>query len=113
MADGGFSSGFSSGFDLFDPQVTELSVTIVADSLHATVERLYGYSVAEDAGSTAVVNLRAGSVSGQIVAGPLGFSASESKLVMLEKNVFWEFPGGCYVEEVSGSVHGVFHVRNV
>jgi hypothetical protein len=113
MADGAYSSAYSSAYDLFDPQVTDLSVTIVADSLHATVERLFGYSVAEDAGSTAVVNLRAGSVSGQIVVGPLSFAANESKIAMLEKNVFWEFPGGLHMEEVSGSVHGVFHVRNV
>jgi hypothetical protein len=113
MVDGGFSSGFSSGFSLGDPQTTNTTVTMVADSLHGTVERLFGYSIAEDSGSAAVVKLRAGSVSGKVIVGPLNFAADEPKLVMLEKNNFWEFPGGCYAEEVSGSVHGVFHVRNV
>ena len=110
--DGPFSSAFSTAFHLGNPQTTAATATIIADTLHTAAERIYGYSIAEDKGAAAVVNLRAGSVSGQIVR-RLQFSADQSFNVPVRRDVFLEFPGGCYVEEVSGSVHGVLFVNRV
>ncbi len=81
--------------------------TVTVDTNHATVQRLFGFLFADDTGAVASVNLRAGSVSGQIVVGPIEIASGGHKMEVLSKAVFWEFPGGCFVEEVSGSVEGV------
>ena len=83
--------------------------TITVDSTHADVQRCYGFSITEDSSAAAVVNLRSGSASGQIVVGPINLAADEFALIVLPKAVSWEFPGGCHVEEVSGSVEGILY----
>lgn len=80
--------------------------TITVDSLHADVERCFGFNIWEDSSGAAVVELRAGSVTGTVVR-RFHLAADESISMVLPKAVFLEFPGGCYVKEVSGSVAGV------
>ncbi len=82
--------------------------TITVDTTH-TAERVFGFSITEDSSADASFNLRAGSASGQIVVGPIELAADESALIVLPKAVYWSFPGGCHVEEVSGSVVGEFY----
>ncbi len=82
--------------------------TITMDTTH-TATRVFGFSITEDSGADASFNLRAGSASGQIVVGPIGLAAGEPALIVLPKAVFWEFPGGCHVEEVTGSMVGEFY----
>ena len=83
--------------------------TVTPDSTHTAVERCFGFSLTEDSSAAASVNLRALSASGQIVVGPINLAADESAVIVLPKAVFWEFPGGCHVEEVSGSVAGILY----
>ena len=79
--------------------------TIVPDSLH-TVERCFGFCLSEDSSAAASITLRAGAAGGTIVVGPINLAADESAVIVLPKAVFWEFPGGCYVKEESGSIAG-------
>ena len=81
--------------------------TITVNSLH-TPERVYGFSIQEDSSAAAAVELRAGSATGTIVQ-YLNLAADQTGTIVLPKAVFWEFPGGCYVKEVSGSVAGVLY----
>ena len=84
------------------------TTTITTDSLHSDVERVYGYNVWEDAAAAAVVELRAGSATGQIVV-RIQLASGASDTEVLDKAVFWEFPGGCYVKEDTGSFEGVLY----
>ncbi len=80
--------------------------TITVDANHTAVERCYGFSITEDSSSTAVVTLRQGASDGKVVVGPINLVADEFALIVLPKAVFWEFPGGCWVNEENGSVEG-------
>lgn len=81
---------------------------ITPDSKHAAVERLYGFTISDDSSAAAVVNLREGSASGTIVM-PLNIPADGTAAMMFGKATYLEFPGGCYVEEVSGSIEGALY----
>ncbi len=84
--------------------------TITVDANHTAVERCYGFSITEDSSGTASITLRSGGVvGGKVVVGPINFAADESAVIVLPKAVFWEFPGGCYVKEDSGSIEGVLY----
>ena len=83
--------------------------TVTVDVNHPAVERCFGFSFSDDTGAVASVNLRAGAVGGQIVVGPIEIASGGSEMYVLDKAVFWEFPGGCFVEEVSGSVEGILY----
>jgi len=81
------------------------TTTITPDSLH-TPERVYGFCLSEDSSAAASITFRAGGSSGDIVVGPINLAADESAAIVLPKAVFWEFPGGVYVKEESGSIAG-------
>lgn len=81
------------------------TTTITPDSLHAT-ERVVGWTLSEDSSAAASVTFRAGSAGGTVVVGPINLAADESAHIVLPKAVFYEFPGGCYVKEESGSIAG-------
>ncbi len=83
--------------------------TISENSNHTAVERCYGFSITEDSAGTASITLRAGASGGKVIVGPINFAASESAIIILPKTVFWEFVGGCYVKEESGSIEGVLY----
>ncbi len=83
--------------------------TVTPDANHTSVERLYGFSLTEDSSGVATVTFREGAADGTIVIGPVNLAADESALIVLPKAVFWEFPGGCWVNEESGSVSGVLY----
>ena len=87
-----------------------LTKTVVPDSTHTGTERVFGFSFQEDSSAAAAIELRSGSVTGQIVVF-LNLAADETATIVLPKAVFWEFPGGCHVKEVSGSVAGVLYHR--
>ncbi len=87
-------------------------VTITGDANHATVERLAGFSLKEDASAAAFIRLRVATVSGQIVW-EQSFGAGESRSIVFDKNDFVSTPGGVYVQEASGSVEGVLFDRSV
>jgi hypothetical protein len=80
--------------------------TITANSNHATVERLSGFSIRENAGTPAVasLNLRKLSVSGQILF-VLELAANESASIMIPEAVSSE--GGVYVQVIGGAIEGV------
>ncbi len=83
--------------------------TITVDGNHTAVERCYGFSITEDSSGTAIVTLREGAADGKVVVGPLNFAADEIKMIVLPKAVFFEFPGGCWDNEDSGSVEGILY----
>ncbi len=83
--------------------------TVTVGTNHSAVERCVGFLFADDTGAVASVNLRSGAVGGQIVVGPIEIASGGSEMYVLGKNVFWEMVGGCYVEEVSGSVEGILY----
>ena len=86
-----------------------LTKTVVPDSTHSDTDRVYGFSFQEDSGTAAAkIEFRSGSATGQIVEF-LNLAISETATIVLPKAVFWEFPGGCHVKEVSGSVAGVLY----
>jgi hypothetical protein len=87
-----------------------LTKTIVPDSTHTDTDVVFGFSIQEDSSATAAVELRSGSATGQIVVF-LNLAVDETATIVLPKAVFWEFPGGCHVKEVSGSVAGVLYHR--
>lgn len=78
---------------------------ITPDALHTAVQRCYGFSIQEDSSGAAVVKLRHLSATGTTVVF-LNLAADETANIVLPKGVWYEFPGGCWVEEVSGSVTG-------
>lgn len=78
--------------------------TITPDANHAGIDRIGGFSIEEDAGSTASIVIRKGSVSGQPVFF-INLAANETATLVLDKTMPCE--GGAYVEEVSGSITGV------
>jgi hypothetical protein len=82
--------------------------TVTVNALHTAVQRCYGFSFQEDSSGAAVVEFRALSATGQIVA-YLNLAADETATIVLPKAVYWEFPGGLWVKEVSGSVAGVLY----
>ena len=84
------------------------TTTITPDSLHS-VERLYGFCLSEDSSAAASITFRAGAAGGTVVIGPINLAADESAVIALPKGTFWEFPGGCYVKEESGSIAGQLH----
>jgi len=81
---------------------------VTPDSLHSSVERLYGFNFIEDSGSAAYITLREGSSSGTVVK-HLNIPANGTVDMALGKGTYWEFPGGCYVNEESGSVAGTLY----
>jgi hypothetical protein len=85
-----------------------LTKAITPDALHAEVQRCYGFSIQEDASAAAVIELRELSATGQAVT-YLNLAADETANFVLPKGVWLEFPGGCWVKEVSGSVTGVLY----
>ncbi len=85
-----------------------LTQTITVNTTHSSVERCFGFSIQEDSSAAAKIELRAGSVSGQIVVF-LNLTADETATIVLPKPVHLAFPGGCWVKEVSGSVKGVLY----
>ena len=80
--------------------------TVVPNALHTETDRVFGFSFQEDASAAAEIELRAGSITGQIVV-YLNLAADETATIVLPKAVFYEFPGTCYVKEVTGSVSSV------
>ena len=82
--------------------------TITVNANHTAVERLLGFSVQEDSSAAAVVELREAVVGGTVVT-YLNLAADETATIVFSKPVYLEFPGGCYVKEVSGSVSGVLY----
>ena len=87
-----------------------LTKTVTVNSLHSDTDVVFGFSFQEDSSAAAAVELRALSATGQIVVF-LNLAADETATIVLPKAVFWEFPGGCWVKEVSGSVAGVLYHR--
>ena len=83
--------------------------TIVPGSLHTETDRVFGFSLTEDSSAAASVTFRAGAADGDVVIGPINLAADESALIVLGKATFWEFPGGCWVKEESGSIEGVLY----
>jgi len=83
--------------------------TITVDANHAAVNHCYGWCLSEDSGATAEVTLRAGADDGKVIVGPIHLAADETAVIVLPKAVFWEFAGGCWVNEESGSVEGVLY----
>ena len=81
-------------------------IDITANSNHATVDRLHGFSIRESAGAaaSAEVNLRKATAGGQILY-VLELAANESATLMLPEAVSAE--GGVYVQVVSGTISGV------
>ena len=86
-----------------------LTQTITEGSNHTAVERCFGFSITEDSSGTASITLRAGAVGGKVIVGPINLAADEFALIVLPKAVFWEFPGGCFVKEETGSIEGVLY----
>jgi len=82
--------------------------TITPDGTHAGIERVFGFSIQEDSSAAAAIELRSGSATGQIVTF-INLAADETANMVLPKGVFYEFPGGCHVKEVSGSVAGILY----
>lgn len=81
--------------------------TITPNSNHSGVETLRGFSITEDSGAAgAYIRLRKGAVGGQIVV-HLQLSVDQSANIEYLSGLTFE--GGCYVEEVSGSVSGVLY----
>ena len=81
---------------------------ITPDALHTALQRCYGFSIQEDASAAAAIELRELSATGQVGV-YLNLAADETASIVLPKGVWWEFPGGCWVKEVSGSGAGVLH----
>jgi len=77
---------------------------ITPGSNHAGVDNLEGFSIQEDAGAAAVIELRKAVVGGQVVI-YLNLAANETATIQFGNAL--SFEGGCYVKEVSGSVTGV------
>ena len=75
---------------------------------HTAVQRLAGYSIAEDASAAAHIRLRVGSVSGTILA-DLWFAADESANMIFPKGIVFSTGAGVFVQEVSGSVEGTLY----
>lgn len=82
-------------------------MVITPNSLHA-VERVSGFSIAEDAGAAAHVRFRKGSVSGSVVWNVKLASGQSATLDLGGESR--SFEGGVYVEEVSGSIEGALLV---
>ena len=81
-------------------------VDITPGSNHSGVTRLAGFSFYEDGASTALIHLRKGSVSGQILFS-IPLTASAGATLMLPEHIVCE--DGVYVQEASGSITGVLH----
>jgi len=80
---------------------------VTADSVH-TQERIYGFNFVETAGAAAVVKLRAGSASGDVI-NYLNLASGQSGTIFFPENVYVSALGGVYVEVVSGTVAGVLY----
>ena len=86
-----------------------LTQIITVGTTHSNVERCFGFDIYEDTGTAAaVVELREGSVTGKVVK-YLPLAIGESAFVVFDKPIYLAFPGGCWVQEVSGSVTGVLY----
>lgn len=79
---------------------------ITPDANHAGVDRLSGFSIEEDSGSAAVIQLRKATVSGQVIV-YLRLAAGQSANIQYPDPIAAE--GGVFVKEVSGSVTGVLY----
>ena len=77
---------------------------ITPDSNHSGIEDLDGFSIQEDTGGAAKIELRKAVVGGQVIV-YLNLAAGETATIIFPKSVPSE--GGVYVKEVSGSVTGV------
>ena len=84
-----------------------LTQTVTPDSLHDQ-ERIFGFNFAETASSDAKIELRAGSVTGEVI-NYLNLSADQTGTIFFPLDVFAKFPGGVYVKVVSGAVAGVLY----
>ncbi len=81
-----------------------MSITaITPDSNHSGVDNLEGFSMQEDAGAAAVIELRKAAVGGTVVQ-YIKLAAAESITIQFPRSVSYE--GGVYVKEVSGSITG-------
>lgn len=85
-----------------------LTQTITENTTHSNVERCFGFSIEEDSGSTAAIELREGAVGGKVVL-YLNLAANETATIVFAKPIYLAFPGGCYVKEASGSIAGVLY----
>lgn len=81
-------------------------INITPNSNHADVERLGGFSFYEDASAAALIILRKGSVSGQIIA-TIPLAADQGATIQFDNPIACE--GGVYVQESSGSITGVLY----
>lgn len=79
---------------------------ITPGSNHSGVTRLGGFSMYEDSTATAVIALRKGSVSGQVIA-YIPLTAGQGATLQFDVPISSE--GGVYVQEVSGSITGVLY----
>lgn len=79
---------------------------ITPDSNHASVDVLHGFSIQEDAGATADIELRKAVVGGQVLA-YIKLTAGQSANMQYPNLLNAE--GGVYVKEVDGSVTGVLY----
>ncbi len=80
------------------------TLTMTNDANHADIESLRGFNIWETAAATAVVELRVASVTGTVIK-RIQLKSDQMVLIALGKD-YWEFPGGCYVKLVSGTVSG-------
>lgn len=77
---------------------------ITPDSNHSGVTRLQGFSIKEDAGAAATIELRKAAIGGTVVF-YLNLAANESVNAVFPESI--SFEGGVYVKELTGSVTGV------
>ena len=82
--------------------------TIVPATLYTDVQRGFGFNIWEDASAAAEWEFRALSATGQVVS-RIHLAADESALIVLPKSVFFDYPGGLWIKEVSGSITGVVY----
>ena len=82
------------------------ATTITPDSNHTAVDRFAGFSIREDASSTAVIEFRKFEVTGQVIF-IVALASGESVSIVLSDIITSE--GGVYVKEVSGSIEGVVY----
>lgn len=78
-----------------------VGVSITADSLHA-YDHIWGFSIRENAGAAAQVNLRDGAVDGQILV-TIPLAANEGVTAVFPRTL--PFLSGVYVEVASGAIH--------
>ena len=84
------------------------AVDITPDAPHVGVERFCGFSIRDDSAGACVIQFRAGTVGGQVLAF-VALASGESKIEKWDADHYLEAPGGVFVNEVSGSIEGVLY----